>query len=260
MSVTLAPTIENHVEDVLKPLDNLQECDTVAGISLGILVFLSLVVCFFGYRIYKFAFVVFAFLLGFGIEAAVGSAWLANNPEPNGVTEKVIILVCCVLWGTLFLVLAQRYRETIEKLIGFFFGACVGLVFTGAVLYVLQKPLDNALGSKYQGWENFAGVTLGVPIALLTGYFFRNKVMILVMAVTALVGAAAAWRWGRALIGCAQAEPGVLDNHFVNLVIFIGIASLGLTVQFCFRPHSAPAKTAAPSSVEEEAGAERVEP
>ena len=36
----------------------------------------------------QFAFVVFAFLVGFGIEAAVGSAWLASNPEPNGVTEK----------------------------------------------------------------------------------------------------------------------------------------------------------------------------
>jgi len=34
--------------------------------------------------------------------------------------------------------------------------------------------------------------------------------MILVMAVTALVGAAAAWRWGRALIGCTEQarQPG----------------------------------------------------
>ena len=32
----------------------------------------------------------------------------------------------------------------------------------------------------------------------------RNWIMLLVMAVTALVGAAAAWRWGRALIGCTQ--------------------------------------------------------
>ena len=32
--------------------------------------------------------------------------------------------------------------------------------------------------------------------------------MILVMAVTALVGAAAAWRWGRALIGCTQQAMG----------------------------------------------------
>ena len=34
--------------------------------------------------------------------------------------------------------------------------------------------------------------------------------MILVMAVTALVGAAAAWRWGRALIGCTSSVPGWL--------------------------------------------------
>ena len=31
---------------------------------------------------------VFAFLVGFGIEAAVGSAWLASSPGPDGVTEK----------------------------------------------------------------------------------------------------------------------------------------------------------------------------
>ena len=36
----------------------------------------------------QFAFVAFAFLVGFGIEAAVGSAWMAHNPDPNGVTEK----------------------------------------------------------------------------------------------------------------------------------------------------------------------------
>ena len=39
--------------------------------------------------------------------------------------------------------------------------------------------------------------------------------MILVMAVTSLVGAAAAWRWGRALIGCTQeARQG---NPFVGM-------------------------------------------
>lgn len=261
---TVLPTpspLETHIEDALKPFDDLQACDTVGGIFVAVLCVLSLAVCLFGYRIYKFAFVVSAFLVGFGIEAAVGSAWLASNPEPNGVTEKVIILVCSILWGTLFLVLAQRYRETIEQILGFVFGICLGLVFTIAVLYILQKPLDSALGSQYQGWENFAGITLGVPIALLAGYICRNWVMILVMAVTALVGAAAAWRWGRALIACTeQADSSILDNHFVNLVIFVGLALVGLAVQFCFRPKKSPTEAAPPSSVHEEEEAERVEP
>lgn len=125
-----------------------------------------------------------------------------------------------------------------------------------------------------------SGVTLGVPIALLTGYMFRwacwldrfgadhlehirlphidvsfflaaryssifsplifsifplpsnissitasdlrvrNKVMILVMAVTALVGAAAAWRWGRALIGCTQQAREIRGNE-VMMIYFL---------------------------------------
>ena len=251
----MSASLEHHVDEVLKPFDDLQACDTVGGIFVAVLCALALAVCFFGYRIYKFAFVVFAFLVGFGIEAAVGSAWMAHNPDPNGVTEKVIILVCSILWGTLFLVLAQRYRETIEQILGFAFGVCLGLVFVLAVIYILDKPLDNALGPQYEGWDNFAGVTLGVPIALLTGYMFRNKVMILVMAVTALVGAAAAWRWGRALIGCTQeAGSSILENHLVNLVIFIGLAVLGLGFQFFLRPKAdkTNVKTAAPSAPEEE--------
>eukprot|EP00913_Durusdinium_trenchii_P035104 g32838.t1 len=164
--------IEQQLHDALQPLDNLQACDTIGGISVAVLCLLALAVCFFGYRIYKLAFAVFAFIVGFGFEAAVGSAWIAQGNE-EGLTEKVIVLVCSILWGTLFLVLARRYQENVEKIIGFVFGACLGLAVTIAVLYILQAPLDKALGTKGQGWENFAGITLGVPIALLTGYLCR---------------------------------------------------------------------------------------
>eukprot|EP00438_Fugacium_kawagutii_P030185 Skav207271 [mRNA] locus=scaffold434:55751:55975:- [translate_table: standard] len=37
---------------------------------------------------WQFAFVVFAFLIGFGIEASVGSAWLAHSANQNGTAEK----------------------------------------------------------------------------------------------------------------------------------------------------------------------------
>lgn len=50
--------------------------------------------------------------------------------------------------------------------------------------------------------------------------------MILVMAVTALVGAAAAWRWGRALIGCTQEAREIRGNEVMiiyDVLQFTGI-------------------------------------
>lgn len=248
-----AEQMQQLLAEGLEKSDDMQVCDTVGGILVAICCVLALAVCFFGYRIYRFAFVIFAFLVGFGIEASVGAAWLAQNSEANGTAEKVIILVCAILWGTLFLVLAKRYRETIEHILGFVFGICLGFVLTIAVLYILQTPIDNALGTKYQGWENFAGITLGVPIALLSGYFCRNSVMLLVMVVTSLVGAAAAWRWGKGLIGCAEEDnpDSILKNNYFNLAIFLGLALLGLAIQMVSRPRNMPLKSAesAPSRV-----------
>jgi len=247
-----AAQMQETLAHALEKSSDMQVCDTVGAILVAICCVLALAVCFFGYRIYKFAFVVFAFLIGFGIEASVGSAWLAHSANQNGTAEKVIILVCAILWGTLFLVLAKRYRETIEHLLGFVFGICLGFVLTIAVLYIFQTPIDNALGTQYQGWENFAGITLGVPIALLVGYLCRNSVMILVMVVTSLIGAAAAWRWGKGLIACADKEDdpdSILDNNYFNLGIFVGLALLGLGIQMMFRPRSMTVKSDPPSSV-----------
>ena len=53
--------------------------------------------------------------------------------------------------------------------------------------------------------------------------------MILVMAVTALVGAAAAWRWGRALIGCTQQAREIRGNEVMiiyDVLQFTGILLL----------------------------------
>ncbi len=38
----------------------------------------------------RLAFSVFAFLVGFGIEAAVGSVWIADNQGKNGITVKAV--------------------------------------------------------------------------------------------------------------------------------------------------------------------------
>ncbi|CAJ1411404.1 unnamed protein product [Effrenium voratum] len=214
-------------------------CDTVGIVLVSLLCLVSLAVCFFGYRIYKLAFNVFAFLVGFGIEAAVGAAWVSQQGVQSGVTEKIIILVCSILWGVLFLVMASKHRTKIEQLLGYIFGICLGLLITFLVLYLVERPLNEAFGQKHQGWEQFAGITLGVPIALLTGYLCRNQVKHLVMLVTAFVGAAAAWRSGYTLLECGQVESEVLDKHYIHLIIFIGLGLMGFVVQFFSQPRLA---------------------
>ena len=54
-------------------------------------------------------------------------------------------------------------------------GVCLGLVLTAVLLYLLQKPVDNWIGSKYQGWQSYAGITLGVPIALCPGVWYSEQ-------------------------------------------------------------------------------------
>mmetsp|Transcript_14214 Transcript_14214/g.31500 ORF Transcript_14214/g.31500 Transcript_14214/m.31500 type:complete len:253 (+) Transcript_14214:3-761(+) len=233
--------IEEKVHDVLKPLEglNVHSCDTSGIVMVSILCLLCLAVCFFGYRIYRFAFGVFAFLVGFGLQAALGSAWIRQS-EGHGITEKVIVVVCAILWGTLFLVLARRYYERIQKILGYVVGVILGLVLTAVLLYLLQKPVDNWIGSKYQGWQSYAGITLGVPIALLTGYGCRNFVKFLVMFITAFAGAAGAWRWGSSLIECKSVdyEPvdRLMENRLFNVAIFVALGLLGLAAQFFSQP------------------------
>lgn len=228
----------------------MHSCDTSGIVMVSILCLLCLAVCFFGYRIYKFAFGVFAFLVGFGLQAAVGSAWISQNRgEGNGITEKVIVVVCAILWGTLFLVLARRYYERIQKILGYVVGVCLGLVLTALLLYVLQKPVDNWIGSKYEGWQSYAGITLGVPIALLTGYGCRNFVKFLVMFITAFAGAAGAWRWGSSLLECkdvgSDLHSELLENRLFNVAIFVALGLIGLAAQYFSQPKGASKATVA---------------
>mmetsp|Transcript_76206 Transcript_76206/g.93576 ORF Transcript_76206/g.93576 Transcript_76206/m.93576 type:complete len:255 (-) Transcript_76206:59-823(-) len=231
---------QDQVQEVLKPLEglNVASCDTSGIVMVSILCLLCLAVCFFGYRIYRFAFSVFAFLVGFGLQAAAGSAWIAQDrSDSNEITQKVVVVVFAILWGTLFLLLARRYYERIQKILGYVVGVVLGVALTIVVIYLLQKPVDNLLENKFDGWQNYAAITLGVPIALLTGYGCRNWVKFLVMLVTAFGGAAGAWRWGSSLLECkvdaSDKSWELLQNHLFNVAIFVTLGLLGTAVQ-CF--------------------------
>eukprot|EP00913_Durusdinium_trenchii_P012033 g11305.t1 len=211
--------IEVHVHEVLKPLEKIQvACDNTGIIMLSVLGVLTLGVCFFG----------------FGLQAAVGSAWVQQQDnQDHGITVKIIVVVCAILWGTLFLMLARRYydswcakldfQEVIQKVLGFLVGVCLGVAITILAVSLAEKPLEENL-AQYAGWERFAAVTLGVPIALLTGYVCRNFVKYLIMLLTAVVGAAGLWKCG---------TMGIYDDTAIE-----GICSrLRVLVQDSFQKH-----------------------
>ncbi|CAK8993726.1 Ankyrin repeat domain-containing protein 50 [Durusdinium trenchii] len=107
------------------------------------------------------------------------------------------------------------FQEVIQKVLGFLVGVCLGVAITILAVSLAEKPLEENL-AQYAGWERFAAVTLGVPIALLTGYVCRNFVKYLIMLLTAVVGAAGLWKCGTSLIDCPQVHsdlgPGLLEK------------------------------------------------
>jgi len=228
---------EEAIHEAFVPLEQ-KVCDPSAIVFLSVFCAVGLAVSFFGYRIYKIAFALFAFLVGAVVEAAVGNAWMNQDPDSTTTVQKVIVLVCCVLWGTLAAVLAQRFRETIEKTIGIVFGVVLGLAATGILVYILKKPLDSAFDSEYQGWDQFGFITVGVPFAILTGYFCRTWVKHLIMIITAFFGAVAAWRSATSLLQCADVDSELLSRHIINVVICVGLAVFGLIAQILWQPRS----------------------
>ncbi|CAE7195098.1 unnamed protein product [Symbiodinium natans] len=223
------------VHEVFLPLEG-EVCDASATVFLSILCAIGLAVSLFGYRIYKVAFPFFAFLVGFGLEALIGSHWVNLVPDEATTVKKVIVLVCCVLWGTLAAVLAQRCRQSIEKVLGIVFGVFLGLAVTGILVYALQRPLSNSFGPAYKGWDQFGGVTLGVPLAMLAGYLCRSWVKHLIMFITAFFGAWVAWLCATNLLKCAEVESELLNRHIINVVIVIGLGFLGLIAQILWQP------------------------
>ncbi|CAE7317024.1 unnamed protein product, partial [Symbiodinium pilosum] len=195
--------INEAVQEIFLPLQG-EVCDASATVFLCVLCVIGFAVSFFGYRIYKVAFPFFAFLVGFGLEALVGSQWMNEMPDESTTVKKVIVLVCCVLWGTVAAVIARKCQNSIEKVLGVLFGISLGLAAAGILLYAFHRPLEKAIGDGYKGWEQFGGITVGVPLACLTGYFCRTWVKHLIMLVTAFFGAWTAWLCATSLLRCAE--------------------------------------------------------
>ena len=83
---------------------------------------------------HRFAFSVFAFLVGFGLQAALGSAWISQSRDSNGITEKAngVAIDGGKTWG-------ERWESD---------GECRDFMNFHDVIYVMMVGFVQAIASK----------------------------------------------------------------------------------------------------------------
>lgn len=218
-------------------LSALQSCDTSSNILLAVLCVAGLIVSMFGYRLYTKLLGILAFLLAFGAAGIYGATWIAVDPNPDtDLVKMVIVVVCCTLWGTLAAVICIKFEKMIHRLLGFALGASFGFMAVGISLYFFSDIISENIGAGFRGWDGFALIIVGVPVALLTGFITRKRIKHFLMAAFAILGAAVAVRSVAVMLLCADAGTEIISRQYVQALAVLFIALLGVGVQMATQP------------------------
>jgi len=231
-------TVASSIFDGMPTLDIMASCGTTTSLVLSGVCLVALVVSFCGYRLYRAAIVLLAFVLAAAAEGAVGATWIAQSAEEEA-AKKVIVACSCVLWGLMGAWVCWRMAEKLNRFLGFALGAVLGAVLVAALLQVFREPLSNAAGEGFAGWEPYARFTLGVPVSLATGFAGRSSVKFLLMLATAVLGAYMAVRSFSTILMCANVNMDVLGKDMVQLGAMLVIAVLGCVTQLFTQPAQA---------------------
>merc|ERR1712039_437542 len=120
------------------------------------------------------------------------------------------------------------------------------------LILVVKDPVDEALGETvaeiYEGWDMFAMISLGVPIALVTGYIARNSVKYSIMLATALGGAGVVVGTTMRALECADVSLGEASTPAVKAPLVAILAIIGLVVQYAIQPKEARERTGVPTA------------
>jgi hypothetical protein len=242
------------------------EDTTVILIVIGVV---GLVLNLFGYIIYRLSIGVFGFILGVLAAAAVGSLWLGETLIDTSHAEgsdsvslhaltsadgsdsrakmKMIVLAVCLIWGMIGAVMFQKLSVSINKVLGYAMGAALGVGLVAGLVFAVKDRVNEEAGPTYEGWEMFATIALGVPVALFTGYIARNSIKYCIMLATALGGAVVVVGTSMRALDCAEIDlfeeaSTVMDEAStwvkpaaITAMVAI-LAGLGFVVQFMFQP------------------------
>jgi hypothetical protein len=148
-----------------------------------------------------------------------------------------IIAFFCLLWGVMGAVLCIKTHDQIHKVLGFIGGAAIGLTAVALVVFLaasqLDKMSDQKILSEYKGWEMYAMLAAGVPIAGMVGYATRNLVKYVLMAATAFLGSFVGVGLLAHALQCAT-------NTSVHRMIILGIAVVSAIASFGFQVKMTP--------------------
>merc|ERR1711920_553460 len=115
-------------------------------------------------------------------------------------------------------------------------GAAVGMGLVAILVLAVKDSVNEAAGPTYEGWEMFATISLGVPIALVTGYIARNSIKHCIMLATALGGAAVVVGTSMRALDCAEVDLGEASTPAVMALLVAVLAIFGLVVQLAIQP------------------------
>jgi len=235
MSTTAAPSL---FDGVPTP-DILTSCGTTTSLVLSAVCLVALVVSFCGYRLYRAAIILLAFVLAAAVEGYVGAGWITQNLEEEVVAKEIIVAASCILWGLMGAWVCWRAAEKLQRFLGFALGVVLGAVAVWALLQVTREPLTSAIGEGFAGWEQYAAFTLVVPVSLAVGYASRNAVKALLMLTTAVLGAVMAVCSISAVLMCSNINLDVPGKDVVQLGAMVAIAALGFVTQLYTQPEQA---------------------
>lgn len=200
-------------------------CGVWVTVFASILCAVGLGIAFFGYRLYSRAFGAFLCLFAFAVEAVIGTQWLQTGTRSLG--KKLVISFCCVLWALLARAWAPKMKSFLEQLLDTFSGAITGFLVVVLLVDLVSSQVSSALGADYAGWDAFAVLTLGIPVALAVSWHSRGWSKILFVLATSILGALVAVNAASAISMCAHRQI-----PFGGAPAVLLVAALGALVQW----------------------------
>ncbi|CAJ1359180.1 unnamed protein product [Effrenium voratum] len=174
---------------------------------------------------YSRAFGVFLCLLAFAVEATIGAPWIHGASQQWG--KKVVVTACCIVWAILARAWAYKLKYFIEELLDIFLGALLGFLVVALVIDLLNQPIGELVGQEYAGWEDFATLTIGIPVALTVAFHSRGWSKLLFVLAFGIMGSLLFVHSTAVLYSCDHAH-----NPFAGSLVVVAVAAVGALVQW----------------------------
>jgi len=196
-------------------------CDAWLVIFSVALCFLGLALTFCGHLLYRRAFRVFVGVLAFAAQAAIGSSWLRASSGAQ-VGKKIVISCCCVLWAFTARSAAPKLKQFVDLFLEALLGAVLGIVLVAVLIDLIRDPITQTLGPDYAGWDGYAFLTIGIPVALLLACHSSGCTKLFLVINSALLGAMLATDAVAAFAVCLDANEPLIGAPSVLLLAMLG--------------------------------------